>query len=147
MSHLKACTAVDAMPGSPRRHDRPPGPGTMTTSATARPEGSAASMWVLFSVPLVSSPLQQEQLRICPGTVFLLPRGEVFACPGPAAPSQPPQRQYPQRQRKQTFEDQPLTSSALLPRPVFGGEPCGGCLRPWFVATPAWQQPCTPAPL
>jgi hypothetical protein len=33
-------------------------------------------------------------------------------------------------------EDRPLTSSALLPRPVLGGEPCGGCLRPWFMARP-----------
>jgi hypothetical protein len=27
------------------------------------------------------------------------------------------------------------------------GGSCGGCLRPWFVARPARQQPCSPAPL
>jgi hypothetical protein len=30
------------------------------------------------------------------------------------------------------YEDRPLTTSALLPKPVLGGEPCGGCLCPWF---------------
>jgi hypothetical protein len=36
--------------------------------------------------------------RDSPGTVFL-PGEEVFACPGPAAPSQVPQMRYPSRQR------------------------------------------------
>ncbi len=33
-----------------------------------------------------------------PGNCFFLPYREVFACPGPAAPLQPPQRWYPQMQ-------------------------------------------------
>ncbi len=37
---------------------------------------------------------------------------------------------------KTTYEDWPLTSSALLPRPALGGEPCGGCLRPWLAVKP-----------
>jgi hypothetical protein len=44
------------------------------------------------------------------------------------------------------LEDLPLTSSALLPRPVLGGEPCGGCLRPWFMARCSTATVlCTPA--
>jgi hypothetical protein len=66
----------------------------------AHPGSPAATKQVSFLDPLVSPLLQQEQLRICPGTIFLLPLREVFARPGLAAPTQPPQIQYPQRQRK-----------------------------------------------
>jgi hypothetical protein len=100
VSRLKVCTAMDATPGSPRRHSRPLGPGVTATLAAACPGGPAASKKVLFSEPLVSSPSQQKQARIHPGTVFQLPRGEVFACPGLAAPLQPPQRWYPPCQQK-----------------------------------------------
>ncbi len=68
--------------------------------ATTHPGGPAATKLVSFSDTLVSSPSQQEQTRICPGTVILLPCGKVFARPGPAAPSQPQQRRYLQRKRK-----------------------------------------------
>jgi hypothetical protein len=47
VSCLKACTAADAKPGSPHRGGRPPG---------SRPGGLAATKWVSFSDPLVSSP-------------------------------------------------------------------------------------------
>ncbi len=47
VSHLKARTAADAMPGSPRRRGRPPG---------LHPGGPAATKRVSFLDPLVSSP-------------------------------------------------------------------------------------------
>jgi hypothetical protein len=47
ISRLKACTAADATPGSLRRHGRLPG---------SHPGSHAATKWVLFSDPLVSSP-------------------------------------------------------------------------------------------
>ncbi len=47
VSRLKACTAADATPGSPRRHSRPPG---------LHRGGPAATKRVSFSDPLVSSP-------------------------------------------------------------------------------------------
>jgi hypothetical protein len=88
VSHLKA--SADATPGSLRHCGRPPG---------SRPSGLAATKWVSFSDPLVSSP-SSSSAPPCdgPGTVFL-PGEEVFARPGPATPSQPPQTQYPSCQR------------------------------------------------
>ncbi len=77
VSRLKACTARDATPGSPRGRGRPPG---------SHPGGPAATKWVSFSDPLVSSPFPSAPPRDGPGTVFL-PSEEVFARPGPAAPS------------------------------------------------------------
>ncbi len=47
VSRLKACTAADATPGSPRCRGRPPG---------SRSGGLAATKRVSFSDPLVSSP-------------------------------------------------------------------------------------------
>jgi hypothetical protein len=47
VSRLKACTAADAVPGSPRRRGRPPG---------KRPGGSAAAKQVIFAHPLASMP-------------------------------------------------------------------------------------------
>ncbi len=58
-----------------------------------------------------------------PGTVFL-PGEEVFARPGPAVPSQPPQMRYPSRQwtLPQRLDLWPL----LLPAEARArGEPCG----------------------
>jgi hypothetical protein len=81
LSRLKECRAVDGMLGSPRRRGRLLGTGAMAMPAAACPGDPAASKWVSFSDPLVSSPLQQKQQRICPRTIFLLPRREVFACP------------------------------------------------------------------
>jgi hypothetical protein len=89
VSHLKACMAANATPGSPRHGGRPPG---------SRPGILAATKWVSFSDPLVSSPSSSPALAHSgPGTIFL-PGEEVFARLGPAAPSQPPQTQYPSRQ-------------------------------------------------
>jgi hypothetical protein len=88
VSCLKACT--DATPGSPRRRHRPPG---------TRSGGLAATKRVSFSDPLVSSPSSSLALpQDGPGTVFL-PGEEVFARPGPAAPSQVLQTRYPSHQR------------------------------------------------
>jgi hypothetical protein len=89
VSRLKACTAADATPGSPRRRGRPPG---------SHPGNLAATKRVSFSDPLVSTPSSWAPPRDGPGTVFL-PGEEVFARPGPAAPSQVPQTRYPTRQR------------------------------------------------
>ncbi len=47
ISHLKACTAADATPGSPHHRGRPPG---------SRPGGLATTKRVSLSDPLVSSP-------------------------------------------------------------------------------------------
>ncbi len=56
----------------------------------SRPGGLAATKRVSFSDPLVSSPSPSlVPPRNGPGTIFL-PGEEVFARPGPAAPSQPP---------------------------------------------------------
>jgi hypothetical protein len=77
VSHLKACTAADAMPGSPCRCGRPPG---------SRPGSLTATKQVSFSDLLVSSPSSSSvPPRDGPGTGFL-PGEEVFARPGPAAP-------------------------------------------------------------
>jgi hypothetical protein len=89
VSRLKACKAADATPGSPRRRGRPP---------SSHPGDSAATKRVSFSDPLVSSPSSPAPPQDGPGTVFL-PGEEVFAWPGPAAPSQLPQTRYPSRQR------------------------------------------------
>jgi hypothetical protein len=77
VSRLKACMAADVTPGSPRRRGRPPG---------SQPGGPAATKLVSFSDPLVSTPSFPAPPRDGPGTVFL-PGKEVFARPGPAAPS------------------------------------------------------------
>jgi hypothetical protein len=76
ISCLKACTATDAAPGSPCCHGQPPG---------KRPSGSAAAKWVSFAQPLASTPSTAPP-RNGTGTV-VLPRAEVFASPGLAAPS------------------------------------------------------------
>jgi hypothetical protein len=89
VSRLKARTAADATPGSPRHRGRPLG---------SHPGGPAATKRVLFSDPLVSTPSFPAPPRDSPGTVFL-PGEEVFARPRPAAPSQVPQTRYPSRQR------------------------------------------------
>ncbi len=88
VSRLKACTAADATPGSPRRRGRPPG---------SHPGGSATTKRVWFSDTLVSTPSFPAPPRDGPGTIFL-PSEEVFARLGPAAPSQVPQTRYPSRQ-------------------------------------------------
>jgi hypothetical protein len=77
MSHLKACMAMDATPGSPQCRGRPPGPGVTAMPAAALPGGQAATKWVLFSDPVVS-PAQQDQPRICPGAIFFSPAGRFL---------------------------------------------------------------------
>jgi hypothetical protein len=89
-SCLKACTAADATPGSQRCCRTPPG---------SHPGGLAATKRVWFSHLLVSTPSSSPSPpRDGPGTVFL-PSKEVFTRLGPAECSQPPQMQYPSRQR------------------------------------------------
>ncbi len=80
MNHLKACTVVDATPGSPRCCGRPLGPGAMATPAAARPGSPAAPKLVSISDPLVSSPSLRSSQE---SAQELLPCGEDFACPGP----------------------------------------------------------------
>jgi hypothetical protein len=61
VSCLKACTAADAMPGSLRHRNRPPG---------SRPGSLTATKRVSFSDPLVSSPSSSPALpRDGPGTI------------------------------------------------------------------------------
>jgi hypothetical protein len=116
VSHLKTCTAADAMPGSPRRRGKPP---------SSRPGGLAATKRVSFSDPLVSSPSSSPAMpRDSLGTVFL-PGEEVFAHPGPA-PSQPPQTRYPSTDTAP--EVGPLTSRL---RPELRGSPVESWLHPW----------------
>ncbi len=63
ISRLKACTAADATPGSPRCRGRLPG---------SRPSSLAAGKRVSFSDPLVSSPSPSSALpHDGPGTVFV----------------------------------------------------------------------------
>ncbi len=78
-------------------------PRTPCLAARVRLPGShpgipATTKRVLFSDPLVSSPSPPAPPRDGPGTIFL-PGKEVFARPGPAAPSQVPQTRYPSRRR------------------------------------------------
>jgi hypothetical protein len=76
-------SAPQGLHGSGRR-GRLPGP---------RPGGPTATKRVSFSDPLVSTPSTPAPPRDGPRTVFL-PGEEVFACPGPVAPSQVPQMPY-----------------------------------------------------
>ncbi len=121
VSCLKACTAVDTTPGSLHRRGRPPG---------SRPGGLAATKRVSFSDPLFSSPSSSPAPpHDSPGNVFL-PSKEVFACPGPAAPSQPPQTWYPSlnRHRPRGWTSHLFSSQ---PRPELGGSPVESWLHPW----------------
>ncbi len=79
VSRRKACSAADATPSK-------------------RPGGSAAAKRVSFAQPLASTPSSTVPPLNGPRTVFL-PSAEVFAHPGPAAPSPPPQQRSPLRQR------------------------------------------------
>jgi hypothetical protein len=117
VSHLKACTAADSTPGSPRCHSRLPG---------SRPGGPAATKRVSFSDLLVSSPSSSPApLQNSPGTIFLHGK-EIFARPGPVASSQPPQTRSLSRQSMGTAQEfKPLTSR---------GQSLGGAL--WRVYTP-----------
>ncbi len=119
VSRLKACTAADATPGSPRRWGRPLG---------SHRGGPATTKQVLFSDMLVSSPSPAPP-RDEPGTVFL-PGEEVLARPGLAAPSQVPQMLYQSRQQAppQRLDLWPI----LLPAEARArGEPCGHLQHPW----------------
>ncbi len=89
VSHLKACMAADATPGSLCCRGRPPG---------SHPSGPAATKWVSFSDLLVSSPSPPAPPRDGPRTVFL-PSEEVFERTGPAVPSLVPQTWYLSHQR------------------------------------------------
>jgi hypothetical protein len=119
VSRLKACTSADATPGSPHRRGRPPGP---------HPGGPTATKRVSFSDLLVSTSSCSAPPRDGPGTVFL-PGEEVFARPGPAAPSQVPQTRYRpvngHRPRGWTSDLFPFQ-----PRSELGGSPVDTCLHP-----------------
>jgi hypothetical protein len=86
ISHLKACTEADTTPGNPQ------------PIAGQAPRCPATTKRVSFADPLVSPPSSQAPPGDGPGTIFL-PGEEVFACTGPAEPSQPPQTRFPSHQR------------------------------------------------
>ncbi len=113
-------------------------PGVMATPAAAHPGGPAA---ILFSDRLLSSPLQQEQPRICPGTVFLLPCREVFASSGPAAPLQPAQSGICTASRTRL---RGLTSDLIRSSPEAsawgGGSPVEAAYVPGSWLDLAWRQ-------
>jgi hypothetical protein len=112
VSRLKACTAADAMPGSPHNRGRPPG---------SHPGGPTSTKRVSFADPLVSSPSSPAPPQNSSGTVFL-PGEEVFARPGLAPPSQAPQMPQatgshpgsPAATKRVLFAD-PLVSSPSSP--------------------------------
>jgi hypothetical protein len=120
VSRLKACTAADAKPGSLRRCGRP---------LDSHPGGLAATKRVSFSDLLVSSPYPPAPPRDGPGTIFL-PSEDVFACLGPAAPSQAPDAVLvPILSMGTATEVGPLTSS-----PSSRGQSSGGALwRPAYT--------------
>ncbi len=121
VSCLKACTAMDATPGSPQCCGRPLSQGATAMPAAAHPDSPAATKWASFSYLLVSSPLQQEQPRIRPGTIFLLPWWEGFCTPGAGSSFATSTKAVSAAPAETTYVDRPLTSSALLPGPVLGG--------------------------
>jgi hypothetical protein len=135
---LKACTDVEATPGSPRRRRKPPGPDTTAMPAAAPPWWSSCFQaglvfrpagFLITAVGAAKNP-PRNGFSPTPQGGFCMPwAGSSFAASAKSIPAAPAET---------TYEDRPLTSSALLPRPVLG-EPCGGSLRPWFVARPARQ--------
>ncbi len=144
-SRLKA---VDAMPGSPQRHGRPLGPGAMATPAAAHPGSLAATKQVSFSGPLVSSPSQQEQPRFLPGNRFSPTPWGGFCTPWAGSSFAASTIAVSATPVETVFEDQPLTLSALLLRPVLrgGGGPVEAAYTPFFMASPSTETVlCTPA--
>ncbi len=105
--------------------------------ASSHPGGPAATSWVSFSDPLVSSPSQQEHPRIHPGNCFYPTPGGDFCTPWAGSSFAASTKTIPAAPAETAYEDRPVTSSSILQRPVLRGEPCGGCLCPWFVARPS----------
>ncbi len=120
----------------------------VATPDAAHPGSPAATKWVLFSDSLVSPQLQQEQLRIRPGTIFSYLAGRFLHAQG---------RQLLPSLHRSCINNasrnrlRGSTSDLLRSFPeasAGGGSPCGGCLRPWFLAgSSTATAPCTPAPL
>ncbi len=114
MSHLKACTAVDATPGSLQRqawqsiaphlavHDAVVDCRTQAQWPRLPPPTRRSSCHKAGLVLdlLVSPPSQQEQPRTRPGTFFSYPAGRFLHIPGQQLLLQPLQKRYPQTQRK-----------------------------------------------
>jgi hypothetical protein len=76
ISHVKGCTAMDAMPGNPQRRSRLPGPGATAIPAAAQPDGPAATKRISFSERWA---LAQQPHRLPPTqTVQLPPSGLVL---------------------------------------------------------------------
>ncbi len=90
-----------------------------------QPGGLGTTKWVSFSDPLDSKPSPLAPPRDSLGT-----GEEVFARPGLAAPSQPPQTRYLSRQQAPPKR---LASDlfSFQPRPELGGSPVESCLCPW----------------
>ncbi len=138
-------SAVDAMPGSPQCCGRPPDPGVAATPVAAHPGGPVATERVSFSDLLYlhhrsrsSREYVGNHFSPTPQGGFCMPRtGRSFAVSTEAVTATPVETAY---------EDLPMTSSALLPRPALRGESCGGCLCPWFPASSSTSTvSCTPA--
>jgi hypothetical protein len=133
ISRLKVCMAMDAMPGSPPRHGRPPGPGAAITPAAARrpPSRSSCCQTGLVCTPLDHSTFPADgAAEHPPGNRFYpTPRGG-FCAPRAGGSSAASTTLVSAAPTETANKDRPLTSSALLTRPVLGGEPCGGCSTP-----------------
>jgi hypothetical protein len=126
VSCLKACTEADATPGSPRSRVRLPG---------KRPGGLAATKWVSFSDPLVSSPSAPQALPSnSPGTVFPLRTGFLHALD---------QRRHPSLHSSSThivsghcLRDRTSDLSSCRPTPELRGSPVEIWLHPWLTVKP-----------
>ncbi len=124
----------------PRSHAWQPALARQT--ARFAPRRSCRNQEGLISDPLVSSPSPPALPRDGPGTIFL-PGEEVFARPGPVAPSQVPPTRYPSRQ---WAPPQRLDLwFLLLPAEARArGEPCGHLHIPLATVRPVG---CTPPTL
>jgi hypothetical protein len=138
---LKACTVAEAAPGNSQCHNRLPGTSAAAKPATAHPGGPAANKRFSFSDPLVSPPSAQAPPGGSLGTVFLSPCNGVFARPGLAAPSLPPQTRYQQRQQtlRTRLDNWPLLLQAN--DRARGGGPCGGVF--WITEIPLYTATAT----
>ncbi len=130
VSRLKAWTAEDTTPGSPRCYSRPPDPGAEATLAAAHPGGPAATKHALFSDQLVSPP---SQPKISLGRFLHAPGRQLLHSL---------HRQGIRKVSGNHLRGSTSDPSASLPRPVLGGG--GGPVEAVYTAgpqpVPAWQQ-------
>jgi hypothetical protein len=119
VSRLKACTAADAEPGSPRFRGRLPGSCLGGPATTKR---------VSFSEPLVSSPSSSAPIRDGHGIIFSTRQGG-FCTPGTSGTNTGSTDAEPVLSTGTAIEIRPLTSS-----PSSRGQSSGGALwRPAYT--------------